>query len=139
MNSLKNLFDKVSALPSAANYLQMQQKTGTFTTNSEGNVTLDIGFKPDVITIILGDPWYDSNQQLTVDETFSASFIDSSNARSGLVWSTYGDSIGYPYLFCGLYLASQTTVGVQLNAINYSLEWYPIPNETFSYIATKYS
>ena len=127
----------VNAIPST--YLQKQQKTGTFTTTSDGYATLNIGFKPDVITIILGDPWYDSDHQFYVDESFSASFIDSSNARSGLVWSTYGDSIGYPYLFCGVYLASQTTVGVQLNAINYSLEWYPVPNETFSYVATKYS
>ena len=122
------LASAISSIPLGVN---VQRKAGSFTTNSSGTATVNVGFQPDIV-YIQGET--DEDGGITVDYSMAMVFAEDgrSNTKNTAMWRADGMAdVNWTRT------ASQFTVKIVL------LDWdwaeSVASNVTYSYVAIKYT
>ena len=123
----ETLVPKVSEIAGTA---QVQWYEGTFTTDSDGKATVDCGFCPDVVTLMIGINDLGSEVNASVDfsskQTTTKSYV--------AAWTTDNegvDEFGF----------AATSTGFTCNAAHYNdnWRWSSRANKTYNYVAIKFT
>ena len=129
-NALRTLLNSTNELP------RVQYVAGQFTTNSNGEATVNCGFLPDFVGIQVEPPLYNEENGMTVAIELAAEFLIDKNIKVGFVYSPTGESNGYP--FVSTYIRQITGgFGVLMQCFSASMDVHIIPNESFNYFAIK--
>ena len=130
---LQRILQAVNSLPeSGSGGVTVQTKSGTFTTNNSGEVTVVCGFKPDLV-LIKGE-LYDDGE---VNRVFNGAAAFAEETRAGTqnicMWAT-------DYLLYDIYIVQNNTgFAVEADCMDYDMETTTLTNKTFDYVAVKYS
>lgn len=116
-----------SAIGTISTGVTVQRASGTFTTSSSGNATVNCGFQPDVVYIQAGA--YDSIQ-------YHLAYVFSEHGASNagnVAWNETYNSIEAQ--------ASRTSTGFTITMTAYSEDWADsaVSRATFNYVAIKYT
>ena len=130
-----NLATAINSIPAG---VTVQRKTGTFTTNTSGTATVNVGFQPDLVFVTLNETTYGNsvgyNQSVTLlfDESPDTGYCNS------LMWSN--DSSGEASYFCDIW-GEQTSNGFKFwfNWIHITAWETYAEAYTFHYVAIKYT
>lgn len=112
--------------------IDVQKKSGTFTTNNSGEVTVVCGFKPDLV-LIKGDLYADGEE----NRVFNGAAAFAEETRAGTqnicMWAT--DCLLYD-----IYIVQNNTgFAIEANLVDYDMETTTLTKKTFDYVAVKYS
>lgn len=129
-----NLVTAINSIPEG---VTVQRKTGTFKTSSNRNtkVTVNCGFQPDIVIVLLKINDSSGTWGGTVEGNICVAFSELTTYDDGL--NVCSDEDG------GLYEAmmSRSTSGFTILLRAYTSSWgtKSIANETFNYVAIKYT
>lgn len=122
-----NLATAINSIPAGVTVKRM---TGTFTTNTSGTATVNVGFQPDVV--------YIKGESVTASgETYSYSqaIVFSEDNRTGLntvMWKSDGfTDVRWERTYTGFYVTVYT--------YDYALNEAPATRKSFTYVAIKYT
>ena len=125
-----NLATAINSIPTG---VTVQRKSGTFTTNKSGVVTVNCGFQPDLV-VIKGELYDDSDGIRAFNG--AAAFAEETRAsiQNIAMWAT--DCLVYD-----LYVVQNDTGFdvVQANFMDFDTATTTLANKTFDYVAVKYS
>lgn len=129
-NALRTLLNSTNELP------RVQYVSGQFTTNSNGEATVNCGFLPDFVCIQVEPPGYNPDYGVTIASEITAEFLLDKNIKGGMVYTTTGQSNGYPFVSAFI---QQVTggFGVIMQSFSVSMSAVLIPNQSFNYFAIK--
>ena len=125
---LETLVPKVSEIESAA---QVQRYAGTFTTDNNGEATVDCGFKPDIVYIF--NDWAPmDNRADSMSMALNEGFDSSKNNMT--VMASSGGIIAASW-------TAWTSTGFTVIMLQYDFNWNKskLSNQTISYVAIKYT
>lgn len=131
---LQRILQAVNALPEAESAgVTVQKKTGTFTSKS-GRVTVNCGFKPDLVIVYIGQA-YDS------DEGYYESNLTVCFAEKKLNLSTMASMAFDADKNLECMWVSQTDTGFTITSGAYdaSMDWDDKYNVEYNYTAVKYT
>lgn len=130
--ALRSLLDMAYALPEAGSGgANVQKKTGAFTTDSNGEATIDVGFKPDLIAINGG---YDVSGILN----YCGSMFTEANQEQISTLIAPEDKENYLFTQT-LMLRTTTGAKIGLYKVSTSFQASPETNRTIEYTAIKYT
>lgn len=120
-----------SAINAISTGVTVQRKSGTFTTNSSGEATVNCGFKPDAV-------FFTGTNPMSNNSAFHAGVAFTEVGANSMETIFVPPSAGY--LFSSL-VTTQSTSGFTVRAIKLStsLQTGTDGNRTVKYIAVKYS
>lgn len=102
---------------------------GTFTTDRNGTATVNCGFQPDVV-YFSGDTVYSDGMQID----YSAAIVFTEETRTNPAAYLSYESATHAVL------ASKTSTGFSVNAIQFSYDWsVTVKSTTYNYVAIKYT
>ena len=118
----------IDAIP--GNYKQVQTTSGSFTTDRNGNATVNLGFRPDVVRFAINHTWNGYSFETAADFT-------SANTNKIICADLYDDDS----IFVALYVLDRTDTGFTIAAEyrDYSLNEKTLKNKTITYSAVKYT
>lgn len=123
----QNLATAINSIPAG---VTVQRKTGTFTTNTSGTATVNVGFQPDVV-YIQGSSVTDSGET----HSYSQAIVFSEENRTNpdtVMWHSDGltDMIW-----------ERTSTGFSVYVYNWDWDWNDTAanRESFTYVAIKYT
>lgn len=124
---------------SASTGVNVQVKTGSSTTNSSGNLTVNCGFKPDLV-VFHTTTFTESGEtyECVISFPFNASKTNNGADLSSLAWA--GATAGEGYVVEG-WVNSITSTGGSFGFYGYSGSWDGayIKNQTYNWTAVKYT
>lgn len=126
---LETLVPKVSEIAGTA---QVQRYAGTFTTDNNGEATVDCGFKPDVV-FMLNDKAPVSNSRVdSMSMVFNEGFDSSKNNFTMIATSVGPLAASW---------TAWTSTGFTVSMLQYDFNWNKsnLSNQTISYVAIKYT
>ena len=114
--------------------LAVKQKEGSFTTNSSGAFSFDVGFVPDLVII-----WPDETYT-TGGKTYEAQLSFDFTARKYQQYTALA-IVPVPEGFYQIdkFIRNSSTVSGTLYGISFSFETTPLSNKTLDYLAIKYT
>lgn len=117
-----------AAVEAISTGVEVQVKTGSFTTNTSGNATVECGFQPDLVAFDTGDSYF--NQPMWAAFAFECSkekTLEIAHAPSG------------DYLY-GISTCTQTSGGFSINIKHLDIEFNTSnARVTYNYTAIKYT
>ena len=125
---LETLVPKVSEIGGTT---QVQRYAGTFTTDNNGEATVDCGFKPDIV-FIFNDWAQVANRADSMAMTFSENFDSSKNN-----FTVMSASVG----IIAASWTAWTSTGFTVSMLQYDFNWNKsnLINQTIRYVAIKYT
>jgi hypothetical protein len=126
-----NLASAINSIPEG---VAVQRKTGTFTTDSNGIATVDCGFQPDYVVVradgvtASDGSFYETNLTFPLCECQGLSEYLNTTAGSNR------------YVYIDAYMmALNSGFDIQLYQIGWDWAWSLISEESFDYVAIKYT
>ena len=126
-----NLASAINSIPEG---VAVQRRTGTFTTDSNGLAIVDCGFQPDYVVVHADGVtesdggFYETNLTFPLCE------------RQGLSESLNATAGSDRYVFIDAYMmALNSGFGIELYRIGWDWKWSLISEESFDYVAIKYT
>ena len=125
---LETLVPKVAEIEGTT---QVQRYAGTFTTDNNGEATVNCGFQPDIVFIF--NDWSPiANRADSMAMTFSENFDSSKNN-----FTVMSASVG----IIAASWTAWTSTGFTVSMLQYDFNWNKskLSNQTISYVAIKYT
>lgn len=126
---LETLVPKVSEIAGTA---QVQRYEGTFTTDDNGEATVDCGFQPDIVFIFNDWAPISNSRADSMSMAFNEGF-DSSKANITVMWKNGGT------ISAGWKTWTSTGFSVWMMQQDYNMNLSNISNQTIKYVAIKYT
>lgn len=125
----ETLVQKVSEIENAA---QVQRYEGTFTTDSDGNATVNCGFKPDIVFMLNDKAPVSNSRADSMSMVFNEGFDGSKNNFTLIATSVGPLAASW---------TAWTSTGFSVSLEQYDFNWNKskLSNQTISYVAIKYT
>lgn len=123
--------EQISMIPTGAN---VQRYEGTFTTDENGEATVDCGFQPDIVTIPIGLMVDNTGRYEIISSIDFTSTCTDEEKKTTLSWTT--DDSGTT----GITIIRKLT-GFEVTMVKFNWNWRStlLANESFNFVAIKFS
>ena len=131
-DKINALIAAIDALPSAGGSgTTVQRKSGTFTTNSSGDATVNCGWQPDIV-YVRGETETSDGQTLLYSTCMNFVEETRTGTKETIMWAGAG-------VIDILWTRSSTGFSVGCGLWDWSWEVTAHANKTFDYVAVKYT